>query len=317
MERSNRSTRDSPGAGHEAAGPSSLQINRIDRHWLDDRGSPVNGCGEAGLGRSAVRTGSRGCINRTGIKGRRGCAERSGLPGCAERRFRSGAPIRRRAGEGHYPQIMVNAAEAARQLIRIVATDPGLPRYHRSKANSLEYLISSKPDLVVEELEVLRDNVLPDLALHPPLVDYVRCVSVPVFWRYHLRHAERRIFRTADLYRRYLESLSNRVDVIRRHLRDDEPLVPAAHSWLVPVSRILGLDGPGTKRHLRTDHEPPYIVMVFPAERMDTTGVRIREPRGVDAVPARLLQWSPGDVPDERIDQDIPTAALGGIEWRP
>ena len=105
--------------------------------------------------------------------------------------------------------------------------------------------------------------------------------------------------------------------MIWNDLRDDEPLVPAAHSWLVPVTRIAGLDGAGTKRCLRIDAEPPYIVMVFPAAKMASVGVEIREPRGIDAVPARLVQWSPGDVPDERIDQDIPSAALGGLEWRP
>ena len=31
----------------------------------------------------------------------------------------------------------------------------------------------------------------------------------------------------------------------------------------------------------------------------------------------RLLRWSPGGVPDERIDQDIPADALGRLEWRP
>ena len=71
------------------------------------------------------------------------------------------------------------------------------------------------------------------------------------------------------------------------------------------------------KRRLRIDGEPPYIVMVFPAERVDATGVGIRAPRGIDVIPGRLLQWSPGDVRDECIDRDIPTAALGGLEWRP
>ena len=205
----------------------------------------------------------------------------------------------------------------ARQLIRIVANDPGLPRYVRRKAGSLKPLASSKPGLVVEELEVLRRRVIPDMPLQSPTVDYARCVSVPVFWRYYLDPARRRTFRSGDLYRRYLESLANRVEVISNDLRNDEPLVPAAHSWLVPISRISGLDGVRTKRRLRIDDEPPYIVMVFPAERMDASGVEIGEPLGIDVIPGRLLQWSPGDVPDERIDLDIPTAALGGLEWRP
>ena len=232
------------------------------------------------------------------------------------RRRNSCAPLPQRAGKRHYSQVMVNAADA-RQLIQIVATDAGLPRYLRRKARSLESFASSKPALVLEELDVLRNRAIPDLALLPPALDYARCVSVPVFWRYHLRPARRRIFRTGELYRRYLESLSNREEVISNDLRDDEPLVPAAHSWLVPVSRITGLDGAGTKRRLRIDDEPPYIVMVFPAAKMAAGGVEIREPRGIDAVPGRLTQWSPGDVPDERIDQDIPTTALGGLKWRP
>lgn len=296
-------------------GRSPHRINGIDPHGWNGAG-PAGSSGEAGRAPTPWAS-RRERINRTGIRGRHGCAERSSLSGCAERPLPSGALIRKAAGEGHYSQTMVNAAGMARQLIQIVATDPGLPPSLRRQARSLESLVSSKPDLVVEELEVLRDGVLSNLAWQPPVVDYARCVSVPVFWRYHLRPSRRRIFRSGDLYRRYVESQGNCVQVIRNDLRNDEPLVPGAHSWMVPVSRIAGLDGAATKRRLRIDHEPPYIVMVFPAERMGAAGVDVREPRGVDAVPARLLQWSPGDVPDERIDQDIPTAALGGLEWRP
>ena len=291
--------------------------NRIDPNAWNGGDNRVTGIGEAGRGLPTARSGRRACINHQAIRGRRGSAERSSLAGCLECRLAPSAPIHQREGDGHYSEVMVDAAGVARQLIQIVASDPGLPRDLRREARSLESLASSKPDLVVEELEVLRDGVLRDLALLAPTVDYARCVSVPVFWRYHLRPAQRGIFRTGELYRRYLESLSDCEAVLGNDLRDDEPLVPADHSWLVPVSRIAGLDGAATKRRLRIDDEPPYIVMVFPAERMAATGVDLREPRGVDAVPARLLRWSPGDVPDERIDQDIPTAALGGLQWRP
>ena len=30
----------------------------------------------------------------------------------------------------------------------------------------------------------------------------------------------------------------------------------------------------------------------------------------------RFTQWAPGDVHGERIDKDIPLAALGGLQWR-
>ena len=94
-------------------------------------------------------------------------------------------------------------------------------------------------------------------------------------------------------------------------------LVPAVHSWLVPVERITGLSGPQTKLLLSIRAEPPYLVMVLPAAAMREARVEVREPRGVDAVPKRHDQWSPGDVPGERIDQDIPFQALGGLRWRP
>lgn len=79
---------------------------------------------------------------------------------------------------------------------------------------------------------------------------------------------------------------------------------------------IEGLDGTGLKVRLRINHGPPYIVMLFSVENLVRSGVKIREPRGTDAVPGRLVQWWSGDVPEERIDQDIPAAALEGLEWR-
>lgn len=56
---------------------------------------------------------------------------------------------------------------------------------------------------------------------------------------------------------------------------------------------------------------------MFPLSKLIASGVRVREPRGVDAVPGRHLQWSPGVVPHERIDRNVPYAALGGIQWHP
>lgn len=93
--------------------------------------------------------------------------------------------------------------------------------------------------------------------------------------------------------------------------------MPAAHSWLIPACRIAGLPGANIKSRLQLHQDPPYLVMVFPADRMRTANVGVREPRGVDAVPRRLTWWSPRAVPDERIDEDIPLSALGGLEWRP
>ncbi len=57
--------------------------------------------------------------------------------------------------------------------------------------------------------------------------------------------------------------------------------------------------------------------MIFPMALMKAVGVGVRDPRGLDAVPGRFSQWSSDDVSGERIDKDIPLAALGGMEWRP
>ena len=63
----------------------------------------------------------------------------------------------------------------------------------------------------------------------------------------------------------------------------------------------------------------PFSVPFLPVQQvaMRAAGVAVREPRGVAAVPKRLAQWSSGDVPDERIGDDIPLAALGSLQWRP
>lgn len=57
--------------------------------------------------------------------------------------------------------------------------------------------------------------------------------------------------------------------------------------------------------------------MVFSMAKMKAVGMKVREPRGIDAIPKRLIRWHQGDVPDERIDNDIPRSALERIEWRP
>jgi len=51
--------------------------------------------------------------------------------------------------------------------------------------------------------------------------------------------------------------------------------------------------------------------------RMTSSGVQVRKARGVDAIPSRLIQWYPDNVPDERIDRDVPHSALERILWLP
>ena len=159
-------------------------------------------------------------------------------------------------------------------------------------------------------------QVVPDLPLQPPTCDYARCVPVDTFWRYHIEPGRRELFATPEDYRFHLDASADPAAAAREDLQDGI-LVTAAHSWLVPADRIAGLDGVQLRSRLKLDREPPYIVMMLPAVRMRVAGVEVREPRGLDVIPGRFRRWSPGDVPEERIDQDIPVAALGDLEWRP
>ena len=58
------------------------------------------------------------------------------------------------------------------------------------------------------------------------------------------------------------------------------------------------------------------FLMVFSAERM-IVNVVIRDPRGFDVIASRILDWYRGNVPDEKINSDIPRAALDRIDPSP
>jgi len=205
----------------------------------------------------------------------------------------------------------------AREFIRIISSDTGLPKYVRQRAASLQLLAASQPSLVLDSLEELRHQVILDLALESPTCDYARCVPVESFWRHNLTPERRSVFATSNDYLHWLQLQSDPGSAALHDISSGN-IVPAPHSWLVPAYRIGGLNGPGLKTRLKlSGSEPPYLVFIFPMAKLKAAGVEVREPRGIDTVPARQVQWSPGDVSDERIDLDIPHAALGGIEWRP
>ncbi len=211
---------------------------------------------------------------------------------------------------------MYNAAKEAIDLIQVVARDTKLSQSVRREAKRLLSLAASEPEMVWDRLEALRQRVVPGLPLWPPDCNYARCVSVDVFWRFHLSTHYRDFFRHHGQYSRFLEAQADPSVVAHSHLADSV-LVPAPHSWLIPADRIAGLSGMQTRSRLQVKQKPPYLVMIFPMALMKAAGVGVREPRGLDAVPGWFSQWSSDDVSGERIDEDIPLAALGDIEWRP
>ncbi len=211
---------------------------------------------------------------------------------------------------------MYNAAKDALDLIHVVANDTKLHRSARQEARRLVPLAASQPELVEVRLEDLRRRVVTGLPLSPPNRDYARCVSVDVFWRFHLSTDLRDFFRQPGQYQKFLETQADPSAVASSQLAGGV-LVPAPYSWLIPEAKITGLNGSQTRSKLQIKQKPPYLVMIFPMAMMTSAGVGVRQPRGLDAVPGRFVRWSSGGVSGERIDKDIPLAALGGMEWRP
>lgn len=211
---------------------------------------------------------------------------------------------------------MPDPAIEARELVRIVSSDVGLSHRVRTRAAALTVLADTNPDLALTRLVELHADVAPALPRAQPTVDYVRCLSVEIFWRFNLEPARKAYFVSPEDYRRAVEADP---DPSIRLLADlgPDPVVPAANSWLVPRTHVAGLAGSQIKVHLNMSQAAPYVVFVWSVARMIDAGVTVRAPRGVDAIPSRLLQWFPENVPDERIDGDLPRMALERIEWRP
>ncbi len=214
---------------------------------------------------------------------------------------------------------MTEVAAETQRLVDIVVNDTALPAYARREAATLTGLARKQPRRAYERLENLRERLLPDLALRRPECDYARCVSVETFWRHHVRGDRKAHFgRDHKAYLSYLQSQPDPAAAARADLSDVDILIPAEFSWLVPLEHLTGLTRGAIARRLQLRGSvQPFVVFVFPEALLLHHGVELREPRGIDAVSARLLQWTPGGVPGERIDRGIPLAALGGVQWRP
>lgn len=209
-----------------------------------------------------------------------------------------------------------DAATEARELVRIVSSDTGLPHAVRNRAADLTIVAEVNPDIALTRLAEVHRDVAPALPRVEPTVDYVRCLSIEVFWRFNLEPGRKAYFATAEDYRRAVEADPDPAERLLADLGPD-PLVPAANSWLVPKADVAGFTGPQIKSRLNMSQAPPYVLFVCSVARMIDAGVTVRVPRGVDAIPSGLLQWYPENVPHETIDGDLPRKALERIEWRP
>ncbi len=141
-------------------------------------------------------------------------------------------------------------------------------------------------------------------------------MGLETFWNHNLEGGTKEVFATPASYARYVSSASDPAEILSHHV-GSQVVADAAHSWMVPYSHLEGLTSIQARARLRFHQDPPFVVMVFSVEKMVANNVMIRDPRGLDVIPSRILDWYPGNVPDEKIDSDIPRAALDRIEWLP
>lgn len=210
---------------------------------------------------------------------------------------------------------MPHSAITAQKLARNVCSDRGLPKNVRRRARRLLRLAGQQPDRVIDQLNKLRVQVIPQLKMEFATIPYARCVSIETFYRYHLAYDIYDVFRTPSDYRNFIGSLSDPDVQLLDDLREGI-LIPAEYSWLVPYNYIRRLTAIQINTRLNFNQAPPYVVMVFTVDSFLRAGVKIREPRGTDTIPSGFTEWFPNNVEGERIDSDIPRAALEDIEWR-
>ena len=211
---------------------------------------------------------------------------------------------------------MSSAATTARKLVRKVCDDSGLPATVRRKAKRLLPLAQRQPDRVIERLKAIHLDITPKLTTQLPEIPYARCVSIDVFYNYHIKSNLYSVFSNAMDYRNYIGSSSDPATQLEKDLKDGI-IIPAEYSWLVPYSSIHSSTARQIEVQLNFKQTPPYVIMVFAVDNLLGVGIRIREPRGTDTIPSELTEWYPGNVNNERINSDIPRSALSSIEWRP
>lgn len=212
---------------------------------------------------------------------------------------------------------MEDIATLARELSRITSKDRGLDSSIQARAAYCELLCAQNRSLIaMQRLTELYEEVAPNLPTTTPDADYARCISLLAFWRHNLATAIKKGFRVYEPYKRLIENAANPETLLTGHLGAD-PIVKAENSWLIPAQEIIDMTSEQIKRRLKITADPPYVVMIFPKAKMQSVGLEVRQPCSIDTIPRHLIHWRQGDVPDERIDRDIPRAALGRLEWRP
>jgi hypothetical protein len=214
---------------------------------------------------------------------------------------------------------MSTPAETAARLFQLVKRDPGLPSDVRRRASRLWATFGSNPDLAVAALDELSRRVAKELPRSAASTPLGRCVTVEVYWRFHLESHIQAFFVTPHDYRRHIEDSDDPARLLSQHLSESRITFPMEHSWLSPWDQIAGLDGATTQRRLRLGNPPPYVVFRLSRSSLQRNSVTIRRARSVDAVLGHHVEWDlagPSRGVQEFIDGDIPRDAIEEFEWR-
>lgn len=208
-------------------------------------------------------------------------------------------------------------------MIDLLTSDDRVRKEVRDLAAGQRAYVTSQPDLVLQRLDDLALNearALQAATSQTPPADLCRCVTLPVFFDWHLDPHIRASFNGPEDYRRYIESQGDPAAVLLNELSAEPIVFPAMHSWMIPRSQIAGLDGTQTLRAINAYGPPPLIIFVMPVEFLRHSPVRVRTPFAVDAIPKRNRLYSRsglGDGRTELIDDDIPRTVVEALEWRP
>jgi|GEM_PF-3292404 len=208
----------------------------------------------------------------------------------------------------------------AQKLIALANRTPTLGKGEQEKLSFLSRTVTEQPEQVWDELNDLRREHANRARACVPKKDYARCISAVQFWRYCLPESRRAEFENGADYTAYLESLPNPGTTAFRDLQgpNNDELVPAANSWIIPLDRVLDISTVQlpTRLQLRSSETGPFLILELPYKMLIQFGCRVRQPTGLDAVYQRNVQWNANAVPEERIDGPILRGMVGGILWR-
>jgi hypothetical protein len=210
-------------------------------------------------------------------------------------------------------------AEGVLELLALVASDPRLAGRLRERIQRLNPVAVRTPALALERLDAIAAEYAPRFGRSNPAGDLARCVGTEVFWMHHLDKDIKAFFTDPASYRLQVERAADRPAKLTSDLSGSAILFPQAHSWMAYSAEIAGLSGSETRQVLAIDASPPLVTFQLPQRQLTASGVTVREPCGLDAVPERHLDWRPGGPRSgyhEVVDGDVPRSALGGIEWR-